>query len=209
MTEAVSGLHLTLAGRPGAVACAVTTALAHRGWDIPPLEAPYSHVSAPEAAPPFALLFDAGLIDSPIPYPGAVSDLEAAISRAFDRDRSTPSTVGRVVILSSRDGLGWPDRVSAAATAGALAAATRSLALKYGPRGITVNLIAGLPEGDRHRGCQGSGGWAHPTPLLPDFPGPEEIAAAAHFFLHPRSGYITGQIFHCCGGASLLSSLSV
>ena len=38
---------------------------------------------------------------------------------------------------------------------------------------------------------------------------PEDIAAAVAFFLDRRSGYITGQILHCCGGASLLSSLSV
>jgi NAD(P)-dependent dehydrogenase (short-subunit alcohol dehydrogenase family) len=47
------------------------------------------------------------------------------------------------------------------------------------------------------------------VPLTGEPVTPEDIAAAITFFLDRRSGYITGQVLHCCGGASLLSSLSV
>ena len=48
-----------------------------------------------------------------------------------------------------------------------------------------------------------------PVPLTGEPVTADDIAAAVAFFLDRRSGYITGQILHCCGGASLLSSLSV
>jgi acetyl-CoA acetyltransferase len=48
-----------------------------------------------------------------------------------------------------------------------------------------------------------------PVPLTGEPVTPEDIAATVTFFLDRRSGYITGQVLHCCGGASLLSSLSV
>jgi NAD(P)-dependent dehydrogenase (short-subunit alcohol dehydrogenase family) len=48
-----------------------------------------------------------------------------------------------------------------------------------------------------------------PVPLTGEPVTADDIAAAVAFFLDRRSGYLTGQILHCCGGVSLLSSLSV
>ncbi|MEV6657253.1 SDR family oxidoreductase [Nocardia fluminea] len=100
--------------------------------------------------------------------------------------------------MSSRDQLGSADRVEAAAVAGALASVVRSLALKLAPQQIRVNLIA---PGDPAAGDVRS--------LLPKPVAVEDVAATAAFLADPRSSYITGQILFCCGGSSLLSSLSV
>jgi len=48
-----------------------------------------------------------------------------------------------------------------------------------------------------------------PVPLSGSPVTEEDIAETVSFFLDHRCGYITGQVLHCCGGASLLSSLSV
>jgi NAD(P)-dependent dehydrogenase (short-subunit alcohol dehydrogenase family) len=118
----------------------------------------------------------------------------------------------RVVAVGSRDWLGWPNRPRAAAQAAGLVAAVRSLALAHGQAGITVNAVMATPPDAASRRDAGPVPGTHlyePVPLTGAPVTPEDIAAAVAFFLDRRSGYITGQILHCCGGASLLSSLSV
>jgi NAD(P)-dependent dehydrogenase (short-subunit alcohol dehydrogenase family) len=130
--------------------------------------------------------------------------------RPHFRDRAEGGA--RIVAISSRDGLGWPDRPHIAAAAGALAAACRSLALQLGPAGITVNVVAALPpEGSTLRDAGRPAGThlREPESLTPVPVTTEDIASTSEFFLDARSGYITGQVLYCCGGASLLSSLSV
>lgn len=117
----------------------------------------------------------------------------------------------RIVSISSRDGLGWPDRPHIAGAAGALVAVSRSLALQLGPAGVTVNVVAALPpEGSKLRDAGPPAGThlREPKPLTPSPVTVEDIASTTEFFLDTRSGYITGQVLYCCGGASLLSSLS-
>jgi NAD(P)-dependent dehydrogenase (short-subunit alcohol dehydrogenase family) len=118
----------------------------------------------------------------------------------------------RVVAVGSRDWLGWPSRPRLAAKAAGLNAAVRSLALAHGQAGITVNAVIATPPEAAARRAAGPAPGTHlyePVPLTGEPVTPEDIAAAITFFLDRRSGYITGQILHCCGGASLLSSLSV
>jgi hypothetical protein len=118
----------------------------------------------------------------------------------------------RVVAVGSRDWLGWPNRPRAAAQAAGLVAAVRSLALAHGQAGITVNAVMATPPDAAERRDAGPVPGTHlyePVPLTGAPVTPEDIAAAVAFFQDRRSGYITGQILHCCGGASLLSSLSV
>lgn len=117
----------------------------------------------------------------------------------------------RVVAVGSRDWLGWPSRPTVAAQAAALVATVRSLALAHGQAGVTVNAVIGLPFDAADKRGAGPAPGTHlyePVPLTSEPVGPDDIAAAVAFFLDDRSGYITGQVLHCCGGASLLSSLS-
>jgi hypothetical protein len=117
----------------------------------------------------------------------------------------------RVVAVGSRDWLGWPSRPRVAAQAAALVATVRSLALAHGQAGVTVNAVIGLPfdaAGRRNAGPASGTHLYEPVPLTSEPIGADDIAAAVAFFIDDRSGYITGQVLHCCGGASLLSSLS-
>lgn len=118
----------------------------------------------------------------------------------------------RVVAVGSRDWLGWPSRPRLAAQAAGLVAAVRSLALAHGPAGVTVNAVIGIPtDADACRDAEPAAGTHlyEPVPLTGEPVTPDDIAAAVAFFLDRRSGYLTGQILHCCGGVTLLSSLSV
>jgi Enoyl-(Acyl carrier protein) reductase len=118
----------------------------------------------------------------------------------------------RVVAVGSRDWLGWPSRPRVAAQAAALVATVRSLALAHGQAGVTVNAVIGMPLDAAERRDAGPAPGTHlyePVPLTGEPVDADDIAAAVAFFLDHRSDYITGQVLHCCGGASLLSSLSV
>jgi hypothetical protein len=118
----------------------------------------------------------------------------------------------RVVAVGCRDWLGWPTRPRVAAQAAGLIATVRSLALAHGRAGLTVNAVIGMPpDANPIRAGQPAPGTHlyEPVPLTGEPVTADDIAAAVAFFLDPRSAYITGQVLHCCGGASLLSSLSV
>lgn len=115
----------------------------------------------------------------------------------------------RVVAVGSRDWLGWPNRPRVAAQAAGLNAAVRSLALAHGRSGITVNAVIGMPSGQAGSEPAPGTHLFEPVPLIADEFTADDIAGTVAFFLDRRSDYITGQVLHCCGGASLLSSLSV
>ena len=143
-----------------------------------------------------ALVFDPGVLDGTM-HGNPSEELLTLTETYLPRLRSREDGGAAIVAIGSRDQLGWPSRPALAAAAGALAAATRSLALDLAGRGINVNLVAGgRPDED-------------PRPLLPDAVTPIDIADAVMFFADPRSRYITGQLLFCTGGAHLLSSMSV
>jgi NAD(P)-dependent dehydrogenase (short-subunit alcohol dehydrogenase family) len=150
------------------------------------------------------LVFDAGLLTNIQAGHGPVgSDLEAIVRSL--RHQFAPRSAGgaRVVALGTRDALGSPQRPTAAAHGGALVSTVRSLAFELGRSGVTVNLVAGLPTTLAESPVD------EPASLLPWDVTDEDLAATAEFFLNARSNYVTGQVMYCCGGAQLLSSLSM
>ena len=115
---------------------------------------------------------------------------------------------GRIVNISSSSAQGGQQYMAhyVASKAG-LIGLTKSLALEFGPKGITVNTIPPgfidtpmLRESER-RGMFGGTVEDH-TRLTPvRRPGrPEDIAAACSFLVSDEAGYVTGQVIGVNGG---------
>jgi len=111
---------------------------------------------------------------------------------------------GRIIALG---GISWHAGTKArahnlAAKAG-LTGLTRALAVEFGDRGITANVISpGAIETVRPASA-GVSPLRHSTPPVPRRGHVEEIASAALFLAQPEQGYLTGQIIHVNGGMYL------
>ncbi|HEX4222846.1 MAG TPA: SDR family oxidoreductase [Pseudonocardiaceae bacterium] len=179
--------RVALAGRPGPIGRHIAAYLTARDWKVG------------DTGPLAGLIFDAGLLDGdPSPWATSISAFRSALREHLPHFADQAGGGARVVVLGSRDWLGAEGYAEQAAIGGGLVSAVRSLALEYGRRAITVNIVVGLPEHDPST-VEGLLPW----PVTAD-----DIAAATEFFLDRRSSYITGQVLYCCAGASLLSSLS-
>jgi len=111
---------------------------------------------------------------------------------------------GRVITLG---GISWhagfKRRAHNLAAKSGLTGLTRALAVEFGDRGITANVISpGSIETVRpaSAGVSAASGMVPPVPRQGQV---DEIASAALFLAHPDQGYVTGQIIHVNGGAYL------
>ena len=115
---------------------------------------------------------------------------------------------GRIInISSSSTHSGQPFMAHYVAAKSAVNGLTKSLALEYGPSGITVNAVPpGFIDTPMLRSAESRGllgGSVHDhiasTPVR-RVGRPEDIAAACAFFASEEAGYITGQILGVNGG---------
>jgi NAD(P)-dependent dehydrogenase (short-subunit alcohol dehydrogenase family) len=188
--------RVTLAGRPGPISRQIAGYLTTRGWEM--LDA-----DGPASGPLAGMIFDAGLLDGEShAWSAAIPAFHAALRDHLPLFADRAGGGARVVVLGSRDWLGAPGHSEEASISGGLVSAVRSLALEFGRRAVTVNLVIGLPKRDP------PGFVFEAQALLPWSVSADDLAAATEFFLDSRSSYITGQVLYCCAGANLLSSLS-
>ncbi|OYN78397.1 SDR family NAD(P)-dependent oxidoreductase [Mycolicibacterium sphagni] len=114
---------------------------------------------------------------------------------------------GRIVnISSSSTHSGVPYMSAYVAAKSGVNGLTKSLALEYGPAGITVNAVPpGFIDTPMLRKAETRGNLGDINATINATPvrrigRPEDIAAACAFFISEEAGYITGQILGVNGG---------
>jgi NAD(P)-dependent dehydrogenase (short-subunit alcohol dehydrogenase family) len=114
---------------------------------------------------------------------------------------------GRIVnISSSSTHSGVPYMSAYVAAKSGVNGLTKSLALEYGPAGITVNAVPpGFIDTPMLRSAEARGNLGDVQANINATPvrrmgRPEDIAAACAFFISEEAGYITGQILGVNGG---------
>ena len=115
---------------------------------------------------------------------------------------------GRIVNLSSRGALGRLGRTSYGAAKAGMIGMTRTWALELAAEGITANVVAPGPVATGMFMRNNTGmvdRFAAEVPMR-RLGEPEEIAAAIAFLLSRDASFVTGQVLHVCGGASIGAS---
>lgn len=115
---------------------------------------------------------------------------------------------GRVVNISSRAWLGGFGQANYSAAKGAVVSFTRSLAIEFASKGVTVNTIApGLIDTPLFRGFKPElQDQLKKTVPVQRIGTPDDVGLAVDFFLDPAASYVTGQTLYVCGGRSLSSA---
>ena len=115
---------------------------------------------------------------------------------------------GRIVNIGSRAALGKIGRSFYGASKAALVGLTRTWALETAADGITVNCVAPGPIGTElflEHNPPGSEARRTIEATIPvgRIGTPREVAAACAYFLSDDAGFVTGQVFHVCGGLTV------
>jgi NAD(P)-dependent dehydrogenase (short-subunit alcohol dehydrogenase family) len=115
---------------------------------------------------------------------------------------------GRIILVSSRGVLGLATRTNYAATKAGQIGVVRTWAVELAKDGITVNAVAPGPiETDMLHELLPPGSpqiqrVADSVPVK-RLGTPSDIGRVVAFLCEPESGFITGQTWYVCGGASL------
>lgn len=115
---------------------------------------------------------------------------------------------GRIVLISSRGVLGLVTRTNYAATKAGQIGMVRTWALELARDGITANCVAPGPiETDMFHELVPADS-AQKQRIADSVPvkrlgTPADVGRVVHFLCEPDSGFITGQTWYVCGGASL------
>ena len=112
---------------------------------------------------------------------------------------------GSIINLSSVSGvIGTPKRAAYAATKGAIDAATRSMAVELGPKGVRVNSVApGVVDTDlwaKNKAIPGVVGQIEAQIALRRWSVPDDVADVVVFLASDASRYITGETLCVDGG---------
>ena len=115
--------------------------------------------------------------------------------------------LGRIVLISTRGILGLKTRTAYAATKSAMLGLVRTWALEFAEYGITVNAVAPGPiETEMFR--EHVPDQSVREELARNVPvqrlgKPQDIGRVVQFLTDSESGFVTGQTWYVCGGASL------